>query len=163
MLVQSGGQLKLWQLLPDGLERVTLTVQLVIMTADQIINMIPLDLGVSEPARLRNLLVSRDARGARRYAHAAAIRSILFGIMLFTVLTTTRNIFGRLFDDDELVMELFSRILPHVALFQVADGINRSFDRALRGMERQWVGALVNFVSYYTGAFPGGIYLAFHE
>ena len=29
-------------------------------------------------------------------------------------------------------------------------------------MGRQWVGALVNLLSYYFGALPGGIYLAFH-
>jgi MATE family multidrug resistance protein len=29
-------------------------------------------------------------------------------------------------------------------------------------MGRQWVGALVNCTSYYAGALPGGIYLAFH-
>jgi hypothetical protein len=29
-------------------------------------------------------------------------------------------------------------------------------------MGRQWVGAVVNLVSYYCGALPGGIYLAFH-
>jgi MATE family multidrug resistance protein len=32
----------------------------------------------------------------------------------------------------------------------------------MRGMGRQWVGALVNCTSYYAGALPGGICLAFH-
>ena len=43
-----------------------------------------------------------------------------------------------------------------------ADGLNGSCGGALRGMGRQWVGAAVNLVSYYGGALPGGIYLAFH-
>jgi MATE family multidrug resistance protein len=52
--------------------------------------------------------------------------------------------------------------MPWVALFQVADGLNGSCGGALRGMGRQSVGAVVNIVSYYAGALPMGIYLAFH-
>jgi MATE family multidrug resistance protein len=44
----------------------------------------------------------------------------------------------------------------------ISDGLNGSCGGALRGMGRQHVGAAVNIVSYYMGALPLGIYLAFH-
>ncbi|KAK8085724.1 transporter C11D3.06 [Apiospora hydei] len=122
-----------------------LAAQSVVMTADQIINTIPFGLGVAESSRLGNLLGAEDARGARRSAHAAAGLSVLFGGVILAVLMGTRNV-----------------VIPYVALFQIADGLNGSCGGALRGMGRQWVGALVNCVSYYGGALPGGIYLAFN-
>lgn len=139
-----------------------LAAQSVVMTADQIINTIPFGLGVAESARLGNLLGAKDRAGARRSAHCAAVLSVLFGSIILTVLFATRNVIGSLFNDDKQVVALVADIIPYVALFQIADGLNGSCGGALRGMGRQWVGALVNCISYYGGALPGGIYLAFH-
>ncbi|KAK8880225.1 hypothetical protein PGQ11_001519 [Apiospora arundinis] len=140
----------------------SLAAQSVVMTADQIINTIPFGLGVAESSRLGNLLGAEDARGARRSAHSAAILSVLFGSAILAVLMGTRNVVGGLFNDDPRVIALVANVIPYVALFQIADGLNGSCGGALRGMGRQWVGALVNCVSYYGGALPGGIYLAFN-
>ncbi|UNI21327.1 ethionine resistance protein [Purpureocillium takamizusanense] len=143
---------------------ISLAAQSVIMTADQIINTIPFGLGVAESARLGNLLGAKDRRGARRSAHCAAILSVLLGAVMLTVLLATRNVIGGLFNEhDERVVALVAHVMPYVALFQIADGLNGSCGGALRGMGRQWVGALVNCVSYYGAALPGGIYLAFYR
>ncbi|KAK3303888.1 putative MATE efflux family protein subfamily [Chaetomium strumarium] len=139
-----------------------LAAQSVVMTADQIINTIPFGLGVAESARLGNLLGARSPTAARRSAHCAALLSVAFGSVLLTVLFATRDVFGGLFNSDKRVIVLVAEVIPYVALFQIADGLNGSCGGALRGMGRQWVGALVNCVSYYGGALPGGIYLAFH-
>ncbi|KAK4114807.1 putative MATE efflux family protein subfamily [Canariomyces notabilis] len=139
-----------------------LAAQSVIMTADQIINTIPFGLGVAESARLGNILGAKNPRAARRSAHCAAILSVIFGSIILTVLFATRHVIGGLFNSDKRVISLVADVIPYVALFQIADGLNGSCGGALRGMGRQWVGALVNCISYYGGALPGGIYLAFH-
>ncbi|KAG7292152.1 hypothetical protein NEMBOFW57_002187 [Staphylotrichum longicolle] len=139
-----------------------LAAQSVVMTADQIINTIPFGLGVAESARLGNLLGANSPQAARRSAHCAAVLSVVFGSVILTVLFATRDVIGGLFNSDKRVIALVAEIIPYVALFQIADGLNGSCGGALRGMGRQWVGALVNCVSYYGGALPGGIYLAFH-
>jgi multidrug resistance protein, MATE family len=139
-----------------------LAAQSVVMTLDQIINTIPFGLGVAESARLGNLLGAGTPKSARRSAHSSAILSIIFGTIILTVLLAARNVIGGLFNDDKRVIALVAEIIPYVALFQIADGLNGSCGGALRGMGRQWVGALVNCISYYGGALPGGIYLAFH-
>lgn len=139
-----------------------LAAQSVVMTADQIINTIPFGLGVAESSRLGNLLGAKNPKAAKRSAHCAAILSVFFGSIILTILFATRNVIGGLFNDDKRVIALVADIIPYVALFQIADGLNGSCGGALRGMGRQWVGALVNCISYYGGALPGGIYLAFH-
>lgn len=141
---------------------ISLAAQSVIMTADQVMNTIPFGVGVAASTRVGNLLGARDAHGAARAAHTAAVLSILLGGIVLAVLMITRNSFGRIFNDDDHVVRLTAEVLPYVALFQIADGLNGSCGGSLRGMGRQHIGALVNLVSYYGGALPLGIWLAFH-
>ncbi|KAI0540504.1 mate efflux family protein [Xylaria digitata] len=141
---------------------IPLAAQSVIMTVDQIINTIPFGLGVATSSRIGNLLGAQRPRDAARAAHCAAVLSVLNGTIILSILMGTRNVFGKVFNDDERVVRLVGEVMPYVALFQIADGLSGSCGGALRGMGRQWVGALVNLVSYYGGALPTGIYLAFH-
>ncbi|KAL1893136.1 ethionine resistance protein [Sporothrix stenoceras] len=141
---------------------VPLAAQSVIMTMDQVINTVPFGLGVAASVRVGNLLGARDAAGARRSAHSAAVLSVILGTLLLILLMASRHVLGRVFSDDADVAAIVAAVMPYVALFQIADGLNGSCGGALRGMGRQWVGALVNLVSYYGAALPAGILLAFH-
>jgi MATE family multidrug resistance protein len=141
---------------------ISLAAQSVLMTMDQIINTIPFGLGVAASARIGNLLGAGDSQGAKRASHSASILSVFIGGLVMTMLIATRNDIGKLFNDDQNVISAVSHVMPYVALFQIADGLNGACGGALRGMGRQWVGALVNCISYYGGALPLGIYLAFN-
>ncbi|PYH90605.1 MATE efflux family protein [Aspergillus ellipticus CBS 707.79] len=141
---------------------IPLAAQSVIMTADQVLNTIPFGVGVATSARVGNLLGARDASGASRAANTAAWLSMVLGGAVLAVLMGTRHEFAKIFNSDERVVQLTAEVLPWVALFQIADGLNGSCGGSLRGMGRQHVGALVNLVSYYCGALPLGIWMAFH-
>lgn len=141
---------------------IPLAAQSVIMTADQIINTVPFGLGVAASARIGNLLGAHRPAETRRAAHCAAVLSTVAGTAILVLLLAVRHVFGRLFNDDQRVVDLVADVMPYVALFQIADGLNGSCGGVLRGMGRQWVGAAVNLISYYGGALPAGIYLAFH-
>ncbi|KAL3451779.1 MATE efflux family protein [Aspergillus insuetus] len=141
---------------------IPLAAQSVIMTADQVLNTIPFGIGVATSARVGNLLGARDARGASRAANVAAVLSMIAGGLVLAALMATREHFAKLFNSDPRVVSLTADVLPFVALFQIADGLNGSCGGSLRGMGRQHVGALVNLVSYYGGALPLGIWMAFH-
>lgn len=144
------------------LGKVDLASQSVIMTADQIMNTIPFGIGVAASARVGNMLGSRNARGAARAANTAAWLSIVAGGLVLLILLASRNDFAKIFNHDKDVVALTSKVLPYVALFQIADGLNGSCGGSLRGMGKQHVGAAVNIVSYYCIALPLGIWLAFH-
>ncbi|MCJ1265665.1 hypothetical protein MMC22_005545 [Lobaria immixta] len=141
---------------------IPLAAQSVIMTADQVMNTIPFGVGVAASARVGNLLGARNAKGAARAANTAAWLSMILGGVVLAILFGTKNNFAKIFNDDPDVVKLTAHVLPFVALFQIADGLNGSCGGSLRGMGRQHVGAVVNIVSYYCGALPLGIYLAFH-
>lgn len=141
---------------------IPLAAQSVIMTADQVMNTIPFGVGVATSARVGNLLGARNAKGAARAANTAAWLSMILGTIVLAILMGTKEHFAYLFNDDTRVVRLTAQVLPYVALFQIADGLNGSCGGALRGMGRQHVGAIVNIVSYYCGALPLGIWLAKH-
>lgn len=140
----------------------SLASQSVIMTADQILNTIPFGLGVATSSRVGNFLGCRNAKGAARAAHSSALLAVTFGSVVLAILMATRYHFAKIFNDNPAVVQLTSEIMPFVALFQIADGLNGSCGGSLRGMGRQHVGAAINLVSYYCFALPLGVYLAFH-
>jgi len=141
---------------------IPLAAQSVIMTTDQVMNTIPFGIGVAASARVGNLLGARNPKGAARSANAAAWLSMIMGAIVLAVLMGVKDFYAKIFNDDKDVIRLTAEVMPYVALFQIADGLNGSCGGALRGMGRQHVGAAVNIVSYYMGALPLGIYLAFH-
>lgn len=141
---------------------IPLAAQSVIMTSDQVMNTIPFGVGVATSTRVGNLLGAKDAKGAARAANTAAWLSMLLGAIVLAILMGTKDHFAKIFNNDPGVVKLTAEVLPFVALFQIADGLNGSCGGSLRGMGRQHIGAAVNIVSYYCGALPLGIWLAFH-
>lgn len=141
---------------------IPLAAQSVIMTSDQVMTTVPFGLGIATSARVGNLLGAKNAKGAARAANTAAWLSILLGSLVLVILMASKEHFAKIFNNDPDVVKLTAEVLPYVALFQIADGLNGSCGGSLRGMGRQHIGAAVNIVSYYAGALPLGIYLAFH-
>ncbi|EKD16895.1 MatE family transporter [Drepanopeziza brunnea f. sp. 'multigermtubi' MB_m1] len=141
---------------------IPLAAQSIIMTTDQVMNTVPFGIGVAASARVGNLLGSRNAKGAARAANVAAFLSIVMGALILIILMSVKDSFAKIFNDDVAVIKLTAQVLPYVALFQIADGLNGSCGGSLRGMGRQHIGAAVNIASYYMGALPLGIWLAFH-
>ncbi|KAG9205303.1 hypothetical protein G6514_008882 [Epicoccum nigrum] len=149
-------------LVAGKLGTIPLAAQSVIMTTDQVMNTIPFGVGVAASSRVGNLLGARDAKGAARAANTSALLSMILGAIVLAVLMGVKDFYAKIFNDDVEVIKLTAQVMPYVALFQIADGLNGSCGGALRGMGRQHIGATVNIVSYYCGALPLGIWLAFH-
>jgi multidrug resistance protein, MATE family len=141
---------------------IPLAAQSVIMTTDQVMNTIPFGIGVAASTRVGNMLGARNPIGAARSANVAAWLSMIMGTIVLAVLMGVKDFYASIFNNDEHVIRLTAEVMPYVALFQIADGLNGSCGGSLRGMGRQHVGAAVNLVSYYMGALPLGIWLAFH-
>lgn len=149
-------------LVAGKLGTIPLAAQSVIMTTDQVMNTIPFGVGVATSSRVGNLLGARNAKGAARAANTAAVLSMVLGALVLAVLMGVKDFYAKIFNDDVEVIKLTAKVMPYVALFQIADGLNGSCGGALRGMGRQHIGATVNIVSYYCGALPLGIWLAFN-
>ena len=71
-------------------------------------------------ARVGNLLGARHAKGAARAANCSAWLSTILGATVLAILMGTRHKFAFLFNDDKAVVALTAKVLPYVALFQIA-------------------------------------------
>ncbi|KAI9327583.1 putative MATE efflux family protein subfamily [Zopfochytrium polystomum] len=143
------------------LGRLPMAAQSVIMTTDQIINTLPFGISIATSNRIGNLLGLSRSRHARLSALVSAGVAAAVGGVLMFAMVWYRESFGYLFSDDGEVASVVSRVMPWVAMFQVADGLAASCGGSLRGMGRQHVGAQVNLVAYYVVALPAGFVLAF--
>jgi MATE family multidrug resistance protein len=90
------------------------------MTADQLINTLPLGQGVAASVRIGNLLGAKRPKDAARSANVAAVLSMIVGGIVLAILLGTRNVFALMFTDDKDVVKLVAITLPWVALFQIA-------------------------------------------
>ncbi|KAF5354556.1 hypothetical protein D9758_011209 [Tetrapyrgos nigripes] len=140
-----------------------LAAQSVIMTFDQILNTLPFGIGVAASNRVGNLIGSRSAVGAKHAAHTAALLSVVVGVVVMITLIACRDVCGYVMSDDAEVVKLVSVVMPLVASFQISDGLAGSCGGSLRGLGRQHLGAIFNFVAYYVIALPLGIGLAFRR
>ncbi|KAI6752523.1 hypothetical protein HG530_013892 [Fusarium avenaceum] len=148
-------------LIAGRLGKLPLAGQSVLMTADQVLVTIPFGIGVATSVRVGNALGSKDKKSAERYAYISVILSVSTASILMLLLILTRNHFAKLFTDDPQTVQYVSHVLPWVALFQIADGINGSCGGTLRGMGKQYIGAGANLTSYYVIALPLGAWMAF--
>ncbi|KAE8360382.1 MATE efflux family protein [Aspergillus caelatus] len=139
---------------------IPMAAQSIIMTSDQILNTVPFGIGVAASNRVGNLLGARDSKGAALTGHVAAWLSVSVGAVILIILMLTRYQFGEIFNDDAAVVQLVGDVMPYVAAFQVADGLNSSCGGCLRGIGKQHLGAAINIFTYYAAALPLGIWLA---
>ncbi|KAK9338950.1 mate-domain-containing protein, partial [Lipomyces starkeyi] len=141
---------------------IALAAQSCVMTSDQVTFTIPFGIGVAASTRVGNLLGERRGRAARRAAYTAALLAASIGAGIMIIMLLMRSYYGKLFSNDLDVIRETAEVIPYVALFQIADGLNASCSGSLRGMGRQHIGAFINSAAYYVLALPLGIWLAFH-
>lgn len=114
-------------------------------------------IGVATSVRIGTLLGSQSPAQAKRSANMAVLLATIVGGVVLLLLLVFRRTFGRLFSDDEAVVDLVAAVLPFVAAFQIADGWAQSCGGVLRGLGRQALGASVNLLAYYVLALPFGV------
>ncbi|RXW17121.1 hypothetical protein EST38_g8726 [Candolleomyces aberdarensis] len=121
----------------------------------------PFALSVATSVRIGNLLGERKAKRAGVSAKTSIVIALAVSCLTSMMFLLGRNVWGRLFNDDEEVIALVSEILPLVALFQVFDGNSAVTGGILRARGKQLIGAVLNLSAYYLIGIPIGIYLAF--
>lgn len=123
--------------------------------------MIPLGVSFAAVTRVGNLVGARDFSGAQRASWVAL--ALGGGVMMVAAvaLTLGRRPLSELFTDDPAVVALCAAILPIVAAFQLADGVQVVASGVLRGMGRTIPAALIMLIGFYGVALPLAWWLCF--
>ncbi|KYR00211.1 multi antimicrobial extrusion family protein [Tieghemostelium lacteum] len=121
----------------------------------------PSAIGTAVSVRVGQLLGQGNERRAKASAWVAFIISLFFMVAIAIVQYTCRHVIGKIYTNDEGVIEIAATILPISAIFQIFDGGQTIFQGIVRGMGRVKVGALANFIAFYVISIPIGVILAF--
>jgi MATE family multidrug resistance protein len=138
-----------------------LAAQSILLTTGSATYTIPFGISVAASNRIGNALGERNADKSRRASIVAFIFAVIFGSLNSTFFMLVRHNFGYLFTSDDDVVQLVAKIMPILALFQIADGLAGVCGGIIRGMGRQSFAAWVNIISYYAIATPVGYCLTF--
>lgn len=141
---------------------VPMASQSIIMSSDQVLSMIPFGISVATSNRVGSLLGAQDPKGTALVTRASMLLSVSIATVVMITLIASRFVLPGIFNGNAEVVRLTAEVLPYVAAFQIADGINGSCNGSFRGMGRQKVGAIINVISYYFIAVPLGIWLSEH-
>ncbi|KAF9178618.1 hypothetical protein BGZ51_007616 [Haplosporangium sp. Z 767] len=140
---------------------VALAAQSVVVQTSGLLYTVPFGVSIAASNRVGNLIGMGDARSAKVSSRVSIALSIIFGMVNSTMLIIFKERWGRLFSDDQDVVNTVAAILPLVALFQISDGLAGVGGGVLRGVGLQHLGAYLNVIAYYLVAFPIGYILAF--
>ncbi|KAJ7021691.1 multidrug/Oligosaccharidyl-lipid/Polysaccharide flippase [Mycena alexandri] len=140
---------------------ISLATQSILLTSASTTYQAPFALGIAASVRIGNLLGEFDSRRAQIAANTALMMALTVGLVFCAMFMGFRSRWAYLFNDDPVVIQLVSAILPWVALFQIFDGVNGVAGGILRARGKQMTGAMLNLSAYYLIGIPLGVYLAF--
>ncbi|XP_008785753.2 protein DETOXIFICATION 48-like [Phoenix dactylifera] len=118
-----------------------------------------LSLGVS--TRVGNELGASRPAKARRATIVSLACAVVLGLMAMAFTTSMRHRWGRLFTNDEEILELTAVALPIAGLCELGNCPQTTGCGVLRGSARPNTGATINLGSFYLVGMPVAIFMAF--
>ncbi|XP_051144470.1 protein DETOXIFICATION 16-like isoform X4 [Andrographis paniculata] len=123
--------------------------------------MISVGLGGAVSTRVSNELGGGNSNRARLAICVAATIAASEGVIVGTTTILVRRVWGKLYSDEEEVIEYVARIMPLLALSDFLDGFQCVLSGAARGCGWQNLCATINLGAYYVVAIPSAVIFAF--
>lgn len=123
----------------------------------------PFALGIAGSIRVGQLLGAGRAREAKRATKVLLAITTVGCSLLAGAFLAAQNVIGRAFTQDKEVVAAIALLVPMAAIFQVSDGVQSAVAGALRGMGRQKMVALLNFVGFWLIGTSIGAALTFSD
>ncbi|XP_010536483.1 PREDICTED: protein DETOXIFICATION 50 [Tarenaya hassleriana] len=133
----------------------------ILIQTTSLIYIFPSSLSFGVSTRVGNELGSDEPEKAKRSAIVGIGISIILGFTALSFTLTVRNIWARLFTDDEEIIALTSMALPIIGLCELGNCPQTTGCGVLRGSARPKVGANVNLAAFYGVGMPVAAALAF--
>ncbi|CAK9437652.1 uncharacterized protein LODBEIA_P20300 [Lodderomyces beijingensis] len=121
----------------------------------------PFAYAVALSTRVGHHIGTKKIKGAKIDTSLFYFSAAVIGLINCSIFVFGRNLLGRLFTDDETVLQTTAGLNVLVGINQIADTFNVLGTGVLRGQGRQKVGSILNSISYYVIAIPLGYTLAF--
>lgn len=133
------------------------------MSSDLLFTTISLGIGVAASHRIGGLLGADQGSLAKKAVATPYLLSLIIGAVEFVGIMLVRRHFGRLFTDDQSVIEKTAQILPLMAGFQVLDLSNGGAGGILRGAAKNHLSGTCNVVAYYGVGLTSAWFFCFQK
>ncbi|XAR52475.1 hypothetical protein NMG60_11020583 [Bertholletia excelsa] len=123
--------------------------------------MISVGLGGAISTRVSNELGAGRPRGALLAVGVVVVVAISEGAVVGTATILVRNVWGKLYSNEQEVIQYVARMMPLLALSDFLDGFQCVLSGAARGCGWQKLCAFINLGAYYFVAIPCALLFAF--
>ncbi|XP_019452431.1 PREDICTED: protein DETOXIFICATION 16-like [Lupinus angustifolius] len=122
---------------------------------------ISVGLGCVISSRVSNELGAGNAQGALLALRVMMVIAILVGTTIGLVTILVRNVWGKLYSNEDEVIKYVAKMMPLLALSDFLDGFQCVLSGAARGCGWQNLCVGINFGAYYVVGIPTAILFAF--
>ncbi|OIW06959.1 hypothetical protein TanjilG_18347 [Lupinus angustifolius] len=122
---------------------------------------ISVGLGCVISSRVSNELGAGNAQGALLALRVMMVIAILAGTTIGLVTISVRNVWGKLYSNEDEVIHYVAKMMLLLALSDFLDGFQCVLSGAARGCGWQNLCVLINFIAYYVVGIPSAIIFAF--
>ena len=133
----------------------------IVMTYGNAAFMLTIALGSATTIRVSHSYGLRDIDNMRSAVVSSIHLAALWGVIVLTLFVAMRMLLPQLFTPNREVVELASKMIVFVALYQVSDAVQCTMIGALRGMQDVKIIAYLSFVAYVLINIPVGYLCAF--
>eukprot|EP00727_Mastigamoeba_balamuthi_P002631 m51a1_g12365 putative multidrug and toxin extrusion protein 1 (608) ;mRNA; f:583226-585577 len=123
--------------------------------------MIPTGFALAVTTRVGNLLGANKPRRARMTHRLGLWICLAVGAATVCSLALFKTQIAHVFTDDAEVVAMFEQYVPLLCIIVMLDGVQIVGGGALRGLGRQRLGMVSNFISFYIVGIPSGYAMAF--
>ncbi|KAL8827155.1 MAG: hypothetical protein Q9191_003356 [Dirinaria sp. TL-2023a] len=136
-----------------------LAAQAVLATLSSLLYQVPFAIGIASCMRVGHYAGGGFCKSAKISSKAALVLGTIIGVLNCAVLILAREHIGFFFTDDTDVIKLVGRVVPVLALFQIADVLASVSGGIIRGQGRQYI--YIQIPAYYVVAMPVSLGSAF--
>jgi MATE family multidrug resistance protein len=124
--------------------------------------MIPMSISIASSIRIGICLGSKEADRAKIASLLGLSLCVTIMACNALILFFSRKVIGNVFTNNSDIISIVISVLPIGAMFQIFDGTQVSLGGILRGIGKQKISAIANFISYYVIGLPMGCLLCFY-
>lgn len=135
--------------------------QTIILQTASLAFMIPLGLGISSSSLIGNSIGAQYKLLAIRIGKLSIASILVLEIFISMIMLFFGSYFVDLFTNDENVKEVANNVVPFLAIFTLIDGLQGVLAGILRGVGKQYIGAVLNIIAFYVIGLPMAWILCF--
>lgn len=122
---------------------------------------IPYGISAAASTRIANELGAGNPQIARIAACGAVVMGAANGLVVSSILFTTRKVFGYCFSSEKQVVDYVTTMAPLVCVNVLSDSLQGVLSGVARGCGWQHIGSIVNFAAFYLVGIPVAAALGF--